>query len=71
MAQNCPYYAGGKCNNPTDSREFDCSWPASNYDACSVYVLITDPARGRAQLLNAFSRGSPAPPAKKWWQFWK
>ncbi len=69
MGANCPYCRSGKCANPTDPRSLDCSWPESDYQSCSVYVLITDPARGRRQVLESFvapsepSRHGAAPPS--------
>ena len=42
MANTCPFYHQGKCDNPTDPRDFDCSWkaPDYHYQRCSVYSLI-------------------------------
>jgi hypothetical protein len=47
MAENCPYYRREKCNNPTDPREIACSFQRRDYENCSVYILISDPVRGR------------------------
>jgi hypothetical protein len=52
MAQNCPYYRLGKCANPNGDHSHDCSWPGRDFNECTVYVLITDPARGMARILG-------------------
>jgi hypothetical protein len=52
VAQNCPYFQFGKCANPNGDHSHDCSWPRPDFDECSVYVLIADPARGVASILS-------------------
>ncbi len=65
MAGNCPYYSAKKCANPNGDHNKDCSWPRPDYAACSVYVLITDPTRGMAQVRARFggSEGRDASPS--------
>jgi hypothetical protein len=58
MAQNCPYYQYGKCNNPDAPMQHNCSYPSYEYQNCNVYVLITDPVRGRQNVINLFTSSS-------------
>jgi hypothetical protein len=38
MADNCPYWAHGRCA-PPKAQGYACSWPTHNYENCAVYKM--------------------------------
>jgi hypothetical protein len=86
MADNCPFWKGGRCVPPRGD-ENRCSYQARDYDNCAVFKMVNawvqtgSPLQGmiNAGIIppGAFVAGHgvvrPAPekPTKRWWQFWR